>query len=136
MICFDLLLTFRMFPGLVGGVSDSNTHTHTLTHLPTARTVTSPLWLRLCSPFRPDGLLIRGHFFWLHRVQMFLCPPMPPMVCKWLQVCLAAPGGASGDTGVIGGEGVSTEEGVSGGLETDSEHPPVTAGPGVYVTGA
>lgn len=90
------------------------------THLPTARTVTSPLWLRRCSAFRADGLLIRGHFFWLQRVQMFLWPPMPPMVCRWLQVCLGAPGGASGDRGVIGGEGVPTEEGVSGGLKTDS----------------
>lgn len=89
-------------------------------HLPTARTVTSPLWLRRCSAFRADGLLIRGHFFWLQRVQMFLWPPMPPMVCRWLQVCLAAPGGASGDRGVIGGEGVPTEVGVSGGLKTDS----------------
>lgn len=39
------------------------------------------------------------------------------MVCRWLQVCLAAPGGAPGDTGVIGGVGVPGEVGVSGGLE-------------------
>lgn len=43
---------------------------------------------------------------------------MPPMVCRWLQVCLAAPGGASGDTGVIGGVGVPGDVGVSGGLKT------------------
>lgn len=41
-------------------------------------------------------------------------------------MCLAAPGGASGDTGVIGGEGLPTEVGVSGGLKTDSSHPPVS----------
>lgn len=110
--------------GIKSEVNHLNTHTHT--HLPTARTVTSPMWLRRCSAFRADGLLIRGHFFWLQRVQMFLWP-VPPMVCRWLQVCLAAPGGASGDTGVNGGEGVS------GGLKTDSSHPPISEGPEVEV---
>lgn len=33
-------------------------------------------------------------------------------------MCLAAPGGASGDTGVIGGVGVPGDVGVSGGLKT------------------
>lgn len=70
---------------------------------------------------RADGFLISGHFFWLQRVQMFLCPPGPPMVCRWLQVCLAAPGGAPGDTGVSGGVGEVGEVGVSGGLETEGQ---------------
>lgn len=35
------------------------------------------------------------------------------MVCRWLQVCLAAAGGAPGDMG----GGVSGEVGVSGGLK-------------------
>lgn len=48
-------------------------------------------------------------------------------------MCLAAPSGASGDRGVIGGEGVPTEEGVSGGLQTDSEHRPVIDQPGVGI---
>lgn len=38
------------------------------------------------------------------------------MVCRWLQVCLAAPAGAPGDVGVMGGVGVLGEMGVSGGL--------------------
>lgn len=95
-----------------------HTHSHTPAHLPTARTVTSPWWLRRCSALRGDSLLISGHFFWLQRVQMFLLPPGPPMVCRWLQVCLAAPGGAPGDMGVIGGLGVPGVVGVSGGLKT------------------
>ena len=33
-------------------------------------------------------------------------------------MCLAAPGGAPGDTGVIGGVGVPGDVGVSGGLKT------------------
>lgn len=100
-------------------IPDSHTHTHTHrdTHLPTARTVTSPGWLRRGSGLRADGLLISGHFFWLQRVQMFLWPPRPLMVCRWLQVCLAAPGGAPGDMGVVGGDGVPGVVGVSGGLE-------------------
>lgn len=36
-------------------------------------------------------------------------------------MCLAAPRGASGDRGVIGGEGVPTEEGVSGGLKINNQ---------------
>lgn len=48
-------------------------------------------------------------------------------------MCLAAPGGASGDTGVIGGEGVPTEEGVSGGLKAHSSHPPISGAPEVQV---
>lgn len=96
-------------------------HTHTHTHLPTARTVTSPWVLRRCSALRGDGLLISGHFFWLQRVQMFLLPPGPPMVCRWLHVCLGAPGGAPGDTGVMGGVGLMGEVGVSGGLERGRE---------------
>lgn len=47
---------------------------------------------------------------------MFLWPLAPPMVCRWLQVCLAAPAGAPGDKGVNGGVGVLGETGVSGGL--------------------
>lgn len=38
------------------------------------------------------------------------------MVCRWLQVCLAAPGGKPGDIGVIGGVGVPGLVGVRGGL--------------------
>lgn len=92
------------------------THTRTSAHLPTARTVTSPWWKRRCSALRADGFLISGHFFWLQRMQMFFWPLAPPMVCRWLQVCLAAPAGALGDMGVIGGVGVLGEMGVSGGL--------------------
>ncbi len=51
-----------------------------------------------------------------------MLPPRPPMVCRWLQVCLAAPGGAPGDMGVIGGVGVPGEVGVSGGLRTGKPH--------------
>lgn len=43
-------------------------------------------------------------------------------------MCLAAPGGASGETGVMGGEGVPTVEGVSGGLKAESSHGPVREG--------
>lgn len=43
------------------------------------------------------------------------------MVCRWLQVCLAAPGGAPGDMGVIGGVGVPGEVGVRGGLREDEQ---------------
>lgn len=38
------------------------------------------------------------------------------MVCRWLQVCLGAPGGAPGDMGVIGGDRELMEVGVRGGL--------------------
>lgn len=48
-------------------------------------------------------------------------------------MCLAAPGGASGETGVMGGEGVPTEEGVSGGLKAESSQRPVREGPDVEV---
>lgn len=110
--------------GDVGVESDSSrvrraglSHTVFVTrNLPTDNTVTSPQWLRRCSAdLRAEGFLMSGHFFWLQRVQMFLCPPIPPMVCKWLQVCLGAPGGAPGDTGVKGGVGVMGEVGVNGG---------------------
>ena len=47
--------------------------------------------------------------------------PIPPMVCRWLQVCLAAPGGAPGDTGVKGGVGVPGEVGVRGGLRKEKQ---------------
>lgn len=96
--------------------SQRHIQSHTSAHLPTARTVTSPWWLRRCSALRADGFLISGHFFWLQRMQMFLWPLAPPMVCRWLQVCLAAPAGAPGDKGVIGGVGVPGEIGVRGGL--------------------
>lgn len=66
-----------------------------------------------------DGFLINGHFLWLQRVQMFL-PLAPPMVCRWLQVCLSAAAGASGDNGVNGGVAGPVEVGVSGGLQTKS----------------
>lgn len=39
------------------------------------------------------------------------------MVCRWLQVCLAAPGDAPGEMGVIGVVGVLGVVGVYGGLE-------------------
>lgn len=94
---------------------------HTQTHLPTASTVTAPLWTRLCSAFRPEGFLMSGHFFWLQRVQMVLWPLGPPMVCRWLQVCFGASTGAPGEKGVIGEVGVPGEVGVSGGLKTGKQ---------------
>lgn len=41
------------------------------------------------------------------------------MVCRWLQVCLAAPGGAPGEMGVMGGEGVKGDVGVMGALQRE-----------------
>lgn len=85
------------------------------THLPTDSTVISPMWLRL-SNFLLDERLIRGHFFWLQRLQIFFCPPTPPMVCRWLQVCLAVLGGNTGSAGLSGLTGVLGEVGVTGPL--------------------
>ena len=85
--------------------------------------MTSPWWERRFSGRRgARGLLIRGHFFWLQRLQVFLGPPGPPMVCRWLHVCLdvaTAPRGTQGgpgETGVRGGVDRVGEVGVSGGL--------------------
>lgn len=109
--------------GDVGVDSDSSrvrltglSHTVFVTrNLPTANTVTSPQWLLRCSiGLRAEGFLMRGHFFWLQRVQMFLCPSIPPMVCRWLQVCFGTPGGAPGETGVKGGVEAEGEVGVMG----------------------
>lgn len=41
------------------------------------------------------------------------------MVCRWLQVCLAAAAGAPGDVGVVGGLG---ETGVRGGLRNETHY--------------
>lgn len=38
-------------------------------------------------------------------------------------MCLAAPGGANGDMGVMGGLGVTGEVGVCGGLEDNRNNP-------------
>lgn len=89
--------------------------THFVTrNLPTARTVTSPWWLRRASGLCANGFLMSGHFFWLQRVQMSLWLAGSPMVCRWLQVCLGAPGGAPGDMGATGLVGVPGVLGVTG----------------------